>query len=908
VVTAFLAFTPAVPRVGAVDPTPDPSAAAPTPDPTPTPTPDPTPTPAVDPTPAPTPDPTPTPAVDPTPAPTPDPTPTPAVDPTPAPTPDPSPTPAVDPTPAPTPDPSPTPSTPVRATLVISSSAPSAGRHRVDPGSTVTLHLSGRIETAARDARLVASYPTGWTVVEANGATVDPEGLTVTWARGDLGAGAALEADLLLRAPAIAAMSGPVVDSTVAARVEHAGGVAATAETAIRVAPDLVIEHVTFARLDRATHAPSYLPADQPLANIAGFDEFRVRFQVRNPDLLDAPFIPALQFAETATDRFEDVPIAESRDGLAFYLDGEWRAAPGGHGTVPGPPEEAIPVAGLLVGDTGDPSQVPVPGRRLMGEGSSRIVLKGDAFTEIEFSVSVSRDLASGESYELRLTDAGQAILGASTAKITASSAVATPLSPGQRNGIAVGRPKDAKPVADSGVDLPPVTGAAVAGTWPEASGEPRYRLVIALPSDGVPAAAYGAPGTSPHTPDPSLTSDTCAICHRAHVAQNASLLAEGAPQATMCFTCHDGAGSSLNVKSQYSDSAVPPNDASTRSYFRHDATTPPVPPNVHVLSSTNEFEGVANRHSECADCHNSHNATTASPSQLASGWTIPGQVAAVSGVTVVNGAPGSAPTYAFKDGSAGSQPDREYQLCLKCHSGFTTLPSNTGRPQSQYVLDKGVELNPATTSFHPVEAAGTNRTPQMTWSLSNTSPFKQWNFAVDGTVRCVHCHGDPRKYSATTPPAPQGDLAAHTSQYRGLLIQNYRDRLLKPASEAYAAADFALCYVCHAEGGMVASTAENTGFIEHSKHLTDLFNMGPGGSSIDTPYAGGGNALCSECHFRVHGTALAVNPGDRSNPRLVNFAPNVGPNGSTLEFTKTATGGTCTLVCHGEAHFNASY
>ena len=36
-------------------------------------------------------------------------------------------------------------------------------------------------------------------------------------------------------------------------------------------------------------------------------------------------------------------------------------------------------------------------------------------------------------------------------------------------------------------------------------------------------------------------------------------------------------------------------------------------------------------------------------------------------------------------------------------------------------------------------------------------------------------------------------DLAPHTSQYRGLLIQNYRDRELKGRYEAYAAADFAL-------------------------------------------------------------------------------------------------------------------
>ncbi len=40
-----------------------------------------------------------------------------------------------------------------------------------------------------------------------------------------------------------------------------------------------------------------------------------------------------------------------------------------------------------------------------------------------------------------------------------------------------------------------------------------------------------------------------------------------------------------------------------------------------------------------------------------------------------------------------------------------------------------------------------------MAASLAGTSPYKQWNFRVDGTVRCVNCHGDPRKLTYGTPP-----------------------------------------------------------------------------------------------------------------------------------------------------------
>jgi hypothetical protein len=273
-----------------------------------------------------------------------------------------------------------------------------------------------------------------------------------------------------------------------------------------------------------------------------------------------------------------------------------------------------------------------------------------------------------------------------------------------------------------------------------------------------------------------------------------------------------------------------------------------------------------------------------------------------------VNGAAGSPPTYTFLDGTVGFQPDREYQVCFKCHSGFTTLNSNASQPPSRYVLDKAIELNPSTGSYHPVEAAGTNTTDQMKWSLSNSSPYKQWIFAAGDTVRCVNCHGDSSKYNATTPPAAGSDLAPHTSQNRGILIQGYRDRILKSPDDAYDGADFALCYVCHAEAPYRSSTRTNTVFRDHDLHVSSNAGEGPGGTSIDTPGQGGGNALCAECHFRTHSTAQAYNAEDRSNPRLVNFAPNVEPYKGVLRFTKTATGGTCTLVCHGKDHDAEDY
>jgi hypothetical protein len=397
-----------------------------------------------------------------------------------------------------------------------------------------------------------------------------------------------------------------------------------------------------------------------------------------------------------------------------------------------------------------------------------------------------------------------------------------------------------------------------------------------------------------------------------------------------MCFACHDdaGSGSNLNTQAQFPVGSLE-NRAGTAGvarseYFRHDATSTAAPL-AHTLAQGDEFAGVLNRHSECADCHNSHNATGAPSVQWSDGWSVSGRQASTSGVAVVNGPAGSAPTYTFLSGAAGSQPTREYQVCFKCHSGYTTLPAQDPEFPSTWALDKAVELNPGDASsdtdgsYHPVEAAGKNRSPQMAYSLANSSPYKQWNFQVGGTVRCVNCHGDPRKLTYGTPPLPPrpgvdattgagGDLAPHSSQYRGLLIQNYRDRELKPADEGYVSADFALCYVCHAEEPFRSRTPANSVFDDHDMHISSMAGDGPAGTSIDTPGDGGGNAICAECHFRIHGTALALNLPDRDNPRLVNFAPNVTANNGVLEFTKTATGGTCTLVCHGERHDQEGY
>jgi hypothetical protein len=276
--------------------------------------------------------------------------------------------------------------------------------------------------------------------------------------------------------------------------------------------------------------------------------------------------------------------------------------------------------------------------------------------------------------------------------------------------------------------------------------------------------------------------------------------------------------------------------------------------------------------------------------------------------VSVVNGPAGSAPAYTTLDGET-DKVTLEYQLCFKCHSGAATLlPPVPGKP-SKDALDKGVEFNPANASFHPVEAAGKNQTPKMSASLAGSSPYKLWNFTIGSTVRCMNCHASGTTPDTTPAPVPSpGSVAApHTSTNRGILLKNYKDRVLKTTDEIYSAGDFALCYVCHGEAPFSSETATATNFKLHGLHVSGLGGLGAGGTDIDTAGDGQGNALCAECHFRIHSTTNKV--GEAGGSRLVNFAPNVQPNGTTLSWTTTTTGsGSCTLTCHGEPHSGYNY
>jgi hypothetical protein len=90
--------------------------------------------------------------------------------------------------------------------------------------------------------------------------------------------------------------------------------------------------------------------------------------------------------------------------------------------------------------------------------------------------------------------------------------------------------------------------------------------------------------------------------------------------------------------------------------------------------------------------------------------------------------------------------------------------------------------------------------------------------------------------------------------------------------------------------------------------HVNSISTLGSGGTDINVPGAGQGNAICAECHFEVHGTKLAPWTASRNYPGGVNFAPSVQAAPGQLYPFWEYSSRTCTLVCHSYDHENEPY
>jgi predicted CXXCH cytochrome family protein len=347
-------------------------------------------------------------------------------------------------------------------------------------------------------------------------------------------------------------------------------------------------------------------------------------------------------------------------------------------------------------------------------------------------------------------------------------------------------------------------------------------------------------PGPTPPA-RPGSDAGKCVNCHDPHGKSDASGLIPSmnfAREEALCLPCHDGSPAAKNVASQF------------QKVYRHPITTSGKhseseagDPTKFAASPTN------NRHSECADCHNPHEAARDLAAPTAP--TASNRLLGTSRIRVTNGTAGTKPVYTYL-GPADTSPASEYQLCFKCHSSWTTQPATA--------TDLGVLLNPNNRSFHPVEGQGKN-------SIAAGAFVTGWTW--DRLTYCTDCHTS----DDTTVRGPHG------SAYPYILKKPYT---ANPAFRITASTE--LCFDCHTYNVYAYGKASNA--------TKNLSRWNGHGSHVD-----GHQASCYSCHATHGATTLPTLIATGRSPGFTSFVQN-------------ATGATCNpaAACHVSRSYTVAY
>ncbi len=194
----------------------------------------------------------------------------------------------------------------------------------------------------------------------------------------------------------------------------------------------------------------------------------------------------------------------------------------------------------------------------------------------------------------------------------------------------------------------------------------------------------------------------SCLGCHKPHTAAGTPLL-KGAEEVT-CYDagCH-GSNNPIAGNTTQGQNNVQPLMGLLHSHPTNTVS------GKHVDKVGGELVadlGVPNRHAECYDCHNPHQVrlsvekSTRSTLRISAALTgtwgvqptwpaVPTGAAVTTNAITFGAAPGT-----YTKVSGGTLTD-EYQVCLKCHSNYVTLPAG--------VRNLAVEINPGNSSYHGI-------------------------------------------------------------------------------------------------------------------------------------------------------------------------------------------------------------
>ena len=434
----------------------------------------------------------------------------------------------------------------------------------------------------------------------------------------------------------------------------------------------------------------------------------------------------------------------------------------------------------------------------------------------------------------------------------------------------------------------------------------------------------YTTSGTADLAGDPNRVlpamDQVCMKCH------NPAEFGEGnyaTIEQAACYRCHVPASptGAPDIQTQFAKASVMPignsdlhNDGESNTDVGYNAGTPD------------------NRHAECLDCHN--------PEREIQGARIP-QLGA-DGLDVINGVAGSIPSYSPTIMNAADSNTRQYKLCFRCHSSYTSRPDSnlyvdsSGNPVVQG--DRALEFNTNNSAFHPVEGEGRNQSQALKDQLYG-------GLDTNATLNCTDCH-NADETSGTVGKArnntfkPQGP---HGSIYAPILRAFYRTDISSLPS-SYDESNFQLCFRCHDPSKLlyVAGTGAGDymktnfsrwkipGILKQNLHTWHLQQINP----VWDVNAPGGVAVCRYCHYNIHSNQQAPNtqyeffkngtwtistsPPPNFKTRLINFAPQVTqPFGSRanpawrvwidaqpapveLIATKVPRDKQCFIECHG--------
>ena len=431
----------------------------------------------------------------------------------------------------------------------------------------------------------------------------------------------------------------------------------------------------------------------------------------------------------------------------------------------------------------------------------------------------------------------------------------------------------------------PTASPTATAVPQVENTASPALRQQPPLPT---PTAPPPQPTEEPVAGNPHgdfvVTTSSCAGCHRAH-SSGGLALRKTWPEETLCFACHAAAGPGTDVETAFAAAT----NTATR-YFKHDITATN---GVHRVgeSEGSDFGGV-NRHVECEDCHDPH----ASARGITTAPMLQREMSHTPGADPVWTAPGAPVGYTWL-----AEAEREYQVCFKCHSSFTDLPTYVpdGWDGNAYVpdglrkltyggssqvpdhRDLAEEFNPYNDSFHPVITQGRNR------NIPAGSFVNGWS--VDSMVYCTDCH--------TNADPGMGGEGPHGSPLLHLLDGSDEYQTAAPDNPSLSGNE--LCFRCHDSEDYRAGRGTETNFARNRANLHRQH---------------ANNGTCYLCHD-THGseqlhllnldTSIEIGsdtyflPGYDGAPTNSQTFWQISPDGSEK---------TCWLVCHGHDHSRSSY